>query len=117
MDSFSLVTFVFHQQFRLFSRSMDIALSINGYGTDFSEHIRCKDSKTYQPSQNFNWVFAAGTTGQGRPEQMRCPIQDLGVGSNARLKRGAFLNSDFMTSSCSVNRVTIVVKRKYAVQH
>jgi len=27
------------------------------------------------------------------------------------------LSSDFMTSSCSVNRVTIVVERKYAVQH
>jgi len=27
------------------------------------------------------------------------------------------LSSDFMTSSCSVNHVTIVVERKYAVQH
>jgi len=27
VDSFSLITFVFHQQIRLFSRSMDIALS------------------------------------------------------------------------------------------
>jgi len=37
------------------------------------------------------------------------------AGPNARPKRGAPLNSDFMTSSCSVNRVTIVVERKYAV--
>jgi len=36
---------------------------------------------------------------------------------NARPKRGAPLSSDFMTSSCSVNRVTIVVERKYAVLH
>jgi len=31
--------------------------------------------------------------------------------------RGVPLSSDFMTSSCSVNRVTIVVERRYAVQH
>jgi len=36
---------------------------------------------------------------------------------NARTGRWAPLRSDFMTSSCSVNRVTIVVERKYAVQH
>jgi len=36
---------------------------------------------------------------------------------NARPKRGAPLSSDFTTSSCSVNCVTIVVERKYAVQH
>jgi len=39
------------------------------------------------------------------------------AGPNARPKREASLSSDFMTSSCSVNRVTIVVERKYAVQH
>ena len=39
------------------------------------------------------------------------------AGPNVRPKRGAPLSSDFMTSSCSVNRVTIVVERKYAVQH
>jgi len=39
------------------------------------------------------------------------------AGPNARPKRGAPLSSDFMTSSCSFNRVTIVVERKYAVQH
>jgi len=38
------------------------------------------------------------------------------AGPNPRPKRGAPLSSDFMTSSCSVNRVTIVVERKYAVQ-
>jgi len=38
------------------------------------------------------------------------------TGPNARPKRGAPLNSDFMTSSHSVNRVTIVAERKYAVQ-
>ena len=27
------------------------------------------------------------------------------------------LTIDFMTSSCSVNRVTIVVERRYTVQH
>jgi len=36
---------------------------------------------------------------------------------NAKPRRGAPLNSNFMTSSCSVNRVTIVVKRSYTVQH
>jgi len=39
------------------------------------------------------------------------------AGPNARPTRGAPLSSDFMTSSCSVNRVTIVVARKYAVPH
>jgi len=39
------------------------------------------------------------------------------AGANARPGRGAPLSSDFMTSSCSVNRDTIVVERKYAVQH
>jgi len=39
------------------------------------------------------------------------------AGPNARPKCGASLSSDFMTSSCSVNRHTIVVGRKYAVQH
>jgi len=38
-------------------------------------------------------------------------------GPNARPGRGAPLRSDFMTSSCSVNGVTIVVERRYAVQH
>jgi len=46
---------------------------------------------------------------QGRPWQMRGPMQDLGA--------GAPLSSDFMTLSCSVNRVTIVVECRYAVQH
>jgi len=39
------------------------------------------------------------------------------AGPNAKPKRGAPLSSDFMTSSCSVNRVTVVVEHKYAVQH
>ena len=39
------------------------------------------------------------------------------AGPNARPKRGAPLSSNFMTSWCSVSRVTIVVERKYAVQH
>ena len=39
------------------------------------------------------------------------------AGPNARPKPGAPLNSDFMTAPCSVNRVTIVVERKYAVQN
>jgi len=39
------------------------------------------------------------------------------VGPNARPGRGAPLSSDFMTSSCSANRVTIVVERRYTVQN
>jgi len=39
------------------------------------------------------------------------------AGPNARPMRGAPLISDFMTSSCSVNRVAIVVERRYTVQH
>jgi len=39
------------------------------------------------------------------------------AGPNARPGRGAPLSSDFMTSSCSVYRVTIVVERRYTVQH
>jgi len=38
------------------------------------------------------------------------------AGPYARPGREASLSSDFMTSSCAVNRVTIVVERKYAVQ-
>jgi len=48
---------------------------------------------------------------------MRGPMQDLGAGPNARPKRGTPLSSDCMTSSCSVNRFTIVLERKYALQH
>jgi len=48
---------------------------------------------------------------------MRGPMKDLGMGPNARPRRGAPLSSYFMTSSCSVNRVAIVVERRYAVQH
>jgi len=40
-----------------------------------------------------------------------------GAGPNARPGRGAPLSSYFMTPSCSVNRVTIVVERKYTVTH
>jgi len=54
---------------------------------------------------------------QGRPQQVRGPMQDLGAGPIARPKRGAPLSSDFMTSSCSVNRVTIVVERRYTAKH
>jgi len=39
------------------------------------------------------------------------------AGPNARSGRGTPLCSDFMTSSCSVNSVTIVVERRYPVQH
>jgi len=39
------------------------------------------------------------------------------AGPDARPRRGAPLSSYFMTSSCSVNRVMIVVERRYAVQH
>ena len=45
------------------------------------------------------------------------PNANLGAGPNARPRRGVPLSSDFMTSSCSVNRVTIVVERRYTVQH
>jgi len=48
---------------------------------------------------------------------MRGPMQDLGAGPNPRPKRGAPLSSDVMTPSCLVNRDTIVVERKYALQH
>jgi len=44
-------------------------------------------------------------------------MQDLGAGPSARPRRGAPLSSDFMTSWCSVNRVTIVVERRDTVQH
>ena len=39
------------------------------------------------------------------------------AGPNARPRHGAHLSSDFMTSSCSVNRVTIVVERIPTVKH
>jgi len=39
------------------------------------------------------------------------------AGPNARLGRGALLSSDVMTPWCSVNRVAIVVERRYTVQH
>jgi len=39
------------------------------------------------------------------------------AGPNAKPRRGAPLSSDFMTSSCSVNRVTIVVERIPTVKH
>ena len=39
------------------------------------------------------------------------------AGLNARPRHGAPLNSDFMTSSCSVKCVTIMVERRYTVQH
>jgi len=39
------------------------------------------------------------------------------AGPNARPRHGAPLSSDFITSSCSVNRVTVMVERRYAVQH
>ena len=39
------------------------------------------------------------------------------AGTNARPRRGAPLSSDFMVSSRLVNRVTIVVERRYTVQH
>jgi len=52
------------------------------------------------------------------PALSRCGAQcKTWAGPNARPRRGAPLSSDFMTSSCSVNRVTIVVERRYAVQH
>jgi len=44
-------------------------------------------------------------------------MQDLAAGPNARPKRGAPLSSGFMTLSCPVNRVAIVVERRYTVQH
>ena len=47
-----------------------------------------------------------------RKTSARGPMQDLGAGPNARPRRGASLSSDFMTSSRSVNRVTIVVERR-----
>ena len=43
---------------------------------------------------------------------MRGPMQNLGVGPNTRSRRGAPLSSNFMKSSCSVNRVTIVTERR-----
>jgi len=39
------------------------------------------------------------------------------AGPNARPRRGAPLSSGFMTSSRSVNRVTIVVERRYTVKN
>jgi len=50
-----------------------------------------------------------------KPISLHCDLQNLGAGPNARHKRGAPLSSDFMTSSCSVNSVTIAVERRYAV--
>jgi len=65
--------------------------------------------------QQVNEIFFSGRQvigRQGRPLQVRGPVQDLGAGPNARPRRGAPLSSDFMTSSCSINRVTIVVERR-----
>jgi len=51
-------------------------------------------------------------------EQSVCAGLGLaGAGPNARPKRGTPLSSDFMTSLCSVNRVMIVVERRYTVKH
>jgi len=44
-------------------------------------------------------------------------MQDLSAGPTARPRRGAPLSSDFMTSSCSVNRLKIVVEGRYTAQH
>ena len=51
------------------------------------------------------------------PSRCGAQLQDLGAGPNARLRPGVSLSSDFMTSSCSVNRLAIVVERRYALQH
>jgi len=59
-------------------------------------------------------IIFANAYYQGR--QMRGPMQDLGAGPNARPRRGASLSSNLLTPSCSANRVTIVVERRYAVQ-
>jgi len=47
---------------------------------------------------------------------MRGPMQDLGGGS-MQDPGGTPLGSDLMTSSCSVNHVTIVVEHRYTVQY
>jgi len=38
-------------------------------------------------------------------------------GAQCKTWAWAPLSSDFVTSSCSVNRVTIVVERRYTVKH
>jgi len=57
--------------------------------------------------------------GQGRiqPVSLGMGLAIADAGPNARLRRGAPPSSDFMTSSHSFNRVTIVEKRRYTVQH
>jgi len=65
--------------------------------------------------QSFLW----GLSGDGT--EIWAPVTAWGgpaltdAGPNARPGRGASLSSDFMTSSSSVNRVTIVVERRYIV--
>jgi len=56
-------------------------------------------------------------TASNVPAKVRTGPALVNSGPNARPGRGDPLSSDFMTSSCSVNRVTIVVERRYAVQH
>jgi len=47
---------------------------------------------------------------QGRPQQVRGPVQDMGARPNARPRRGTPLSSDCLTL-CSVNRVIVVERR------
>jgi len=71
-----------------------------------------------QESSKIHWMRVIGWRSDNRTGPSRCgaqcktwargTMQDLGAGP---------LSNDFMTSSCSVNHVTIVVERRYAVQH
>ena len=61
------------------------------------------------PGHLYQWCNLCN---QGRPEQVRGPMQELSAGPNARPRRGAPLSSVFVTSSCSVDRFTIVVERR-----
>jgi len=60
----------------LFTRAIDVKNSCEDIAPrneykDVSEHIRCKDSKSYQPLKNFNCVFA-GTTGYCKSQFLSC---------------------------------------------
>jgi len=69
--------------------------------------LACK----YFPTKFF-WICNL----QYRSKQMRGPMQYLCAVPNARPWCGDPLSNDFLTSSSSVDRVTVVVERRYSVQ-
>jgi len=79
--------------------------------------LRHPSLKLWPITNIFNVVNVWNALTTADPTRCGAQCKTWARGPIQRPKNGALVSNYFMTSSCSINRVTIVVERRYTEQH